>query len=357
MDRQPAGASGPTPADVPPQVTREIAAEAAVWVARLHGPGRSRAMERECLAWQATSPAHRHAFERCTETWMDVPRVTVADAYAAASGTAGAPATQGWPGASGRRLGLSLAIVAVTASALVLWQPWRDGDTYRTGVGELQSLVLKDGTRLSMNTDTRVLVDFSAAQRAVTVRRGEALFEVAKDGQRPFVVRVAASEVVALGTVFTVRLAPQGPGLADTLAVTLLEGQVSVRPAAGAAAEEVAPARALLMSPGERLRLAKPTGGAAPTTQQLDRPRLDQVVAWKRSEALFENATLAEAVAEMNRYSRTPIVLMDDLADSGWRVSGQYRAGDNAGFAHAVAALHGLVVREGQGRLELARTR
>jgi transmembrane sensor len=169
------------------------------------------------------------------------------------------------------------------------------------------------------------------------------------------VVRVAGSEVVAVGTVFAVRLTPQGPGMGDALAVTLIEGQVSVRAAAGGAAGEVSPAQPLLMSPGERVRLAKAPGGAARATQEVDRPRLDQVVAWKRSEALFDNASLAEAVAEMNRYSRTPIVLTDDLAGAGWRISGQYRAGDNAGFARAVAAVHGLVVREGQGRLELAR--
>lgn len=363
MDKPRAAPAGPGAADAPPAVTREIAAEAAVWVAWLHGPSRSRAMERECLAWQARSPAHRHAFERCTETWMDVPSVTVAGAYAAAGAAAGAATrASAWeappprnPASPGRRLGLGLAVAAVAAVAVLAWQPWRDIDAYRTGVGELQTVVLDDGTRLSLNTDTRVRVEIGVARRSVNVERGEALFEVAKDASRPFVVRVAASEVVAMGTVFSVRLTPQGPGLGDALAVTLIEGQVSLRPAAGGAAGEVAPAQPLLMSPGERVRLMKAPGGAARATQEVDRPRLEQVVAWKRSEALFENASLAEAVAEMNRYSRTPIVLTDDLAGVGWRISGRYRAGDNAGFARAVAAVHGLAVREGPGRLELTR--
>jgi len=358
MDRQPAASPGPGPADAPPVVTREIAAEAALWVARLHGPSRSRAMERECLAWQARSPAHRHAFERCTETWLDVPGVTVAGAFAAAGNAAKAAAAREGParraGPAGRWLGLALA--AVAAVAVLAWQPWRDIDSYRTGVGELQTVLLDDGTRLSLNTDTRVRVEYGAGRRSVSVERGEALFEVARDAQRPFVVRVAASEVVALGTVFVVRLTPQGPGMADALAVTLIEGQVSVRAAAGGAAGEVSPTQPVLMSPGERVRLVKAPGGAARATQEIDRPRLEQVMAWKRSEAVFENTSLAEAVAEMNRYSRTPIVLMDDLAGAGWRISGQYRAGDNAGFVRAVAAVHGLVVREGQGRLELARS-
>ena len=68
----------------PPIVTPEIAAEAAVWVARLHGPDRSGQMERECLRWQASSAAHRKAFESCTDTWEDVARVTLVEAYASA---------------------------------------------------------------------------------------------------------------------------------------------------------------------------------------------------------------------------------------------------------------------------------
>jgi transmembrane sensor len=94
---------------------------AAVWIARLHGPDRSTQMERECLAWQARSEAHRVAFERCTDTWQDV-----------------------------------------------------------AGVGERRTVLLMDGTRMSLNTSTRVRVALAPAQRTVRVEEGEALFEVAR---------------------------------------------------------------------------------------------------------------------------------------------------------------------------------
>lgn len=362
MDRPHGAAAGEGPRNgshkgTPPVVTREIAAEAAVWVARLHGPSRSRALEQECLAWQARSAAHRHAFERCTDTWMEVPSVTVAGAYASAGRDVPPGAAQGGqvrrPGVWAAMLGM--AAVAATV-VVVLWQPWRDIHNYRTGVGELQTVVLRDGTRLSLNTDTRVQVELGSAQRTVSIEGGEALFEVARDARRPFVVRAAASEVVALGTVFTVRLAAGSPDSGATLAVTLIEGQVSLRPAVGGHADEVAPAQPVLMSPGERVRLVKAAGRAARTTQQLDRPRLEQVMAWQRSEAVFDDTSLADAVAEMNRYSRTTIVLVGKAATDGRRISGQYRAGDNTGFAQAVAALHGLTVTRTAGRLELSVT-
>jgi transmembrane sensor len=78
---------------------------------------------------------------------------------------------------------------------------------------------------------------------------------------------------------------------------------------------------------------------------------MDQVLAWKRGEAVFDNASLPEALAEMNRHSAAPIMADPSLA--GLRISGLYRTGDNAGFARAVAALHGLVLREHTDRLEL----
>lgn len=59
-------------AETEPKIPMHIAAEAAEWIARLHGPARTRQMERACLEWQSRSEAHRIAFERCTETWDEV---------------------------------------------------------------------------------------------------------------------------------------------------------------------------------------------------------------------------------------------------------------------------------------------
>jgi transmembrane sensor len=113
----------------------------------------------------------------------------------------------------------------------------------------------------------------------------------------------------------------------------------------------MAPAQLLEMQPGERVRLSAAQGEAL----QVDRPRLEQLPAWQRNEAVFDGATLAEAVAEMNQYGRTPLVLADDLARSDQRISGQFRTGDNVAFPRALAVLHGLTLHEQQGRLELSR--
>jgi transmembrane sensor len=339
-----------------PAVTSEIAAEAAVWIARLHGPDRSSVMERECLAWQARSAAHRLAFERCTDVWEAVPGVRLVDAYASAaprrSASGAAGAVDRMAGLTRRRWAFASMLAVLIAGAGLSIHLWNDGGVFfATKVGEQQLVVLDDGTRMSLNTDTQVRVKMDAARRSVKVLAGEALFEVAKDARRPFVVRVADSEVEALGTVFSVRLVGGDPQVSNALAVTLIEGQVTVRPASVDGPQGIAPARPVLMQPGERIRLVKSNGSAS---QQVDRPHIEQMVAWKRSEAVFDDVSLLDAVTEMNRYNRTPIVLLGDASLAQLRVSGLYRTGDSAGFARAVAALHGLHMREHGGRLELA---
>jgi transmembrane sensor len=336
--------------DQRPRVRPEVAAEAAVWVARLHGPDRSVAMERECLAWQARSAEHREAFERCTETWQDVPRVSLASAFAGA-GTFGERAD----GGSRRPFRWAAAAAVVLVGAALLVQQWREEGVYGTGVGEQRQVLLDDGTHMSLNTGTRVRVDMGSERRIVDVAGGEALFEVGKDPRRPFVVRVAGSEVEALGTTFAVRFTPDDALPGRTLTVTLIEGQVAVRSLpGGGAAGRPAPGQVVRLEAGERVRLGA-ASAAAGNAPRVDRPNIDAIMAWKRSEAVFDDVTLPDAVAEMNRYTRTPIVLRDASALAGLRVSGLYRTSDSAGFARAVAALHGLSVHEESGRLELAK--
>jgi transmembrane sensor len=341
MDRRQASAGAAEP-ERRLLVPREVAAEAAVWITRLHGGQRTPQMEQECRAWQARSAAHRLAFERCTDTWQDVARLTLTD-YATATAARELPrCSLPW------RSSLAVALVLV-ASVLAL-QPLKAGDAYDTGVGEQRILMLQEGTRLSLNTSTRIRVDFAESQRTVRVERGEALFEVAKDPNRPFIVQAAGTEIVATGTVFLVQTTAAAKPGGPALAVTLVEGQVVVRSAAGDARLLDRP---LVMAPGQRLRLRRSDEAERPATaaSRVDRPHMDQVLAWKRGEASFDNVSLLEAVEEMNRYDRVPIVAGTTITEK--RVSGVFKTGDNVSFAQAVARLHGLVVRNHGDRLEL----
>ncbi|WP_431258554.1 FecR family protein [Roseateles chitinivorans] len=339
-----------TPATAPEshlKVTPEIAAEAAVWVARLHGPSRSRTMELACLDWQGRSAAHRLAFERCTDTWEAVSGLTLS-VYAGA--TAGARPHHGANGGFRIRRAV-LVSTALGGAASLAWRLLPDEQIYETGVGERRVVMLADGTRMSLNTSTDVRVELTKTRRAVSVRSGEVLFEVAKDSSRAFEVQVANAKVVATGTAFLVRATPRERDSSESFGVTLIEGRVVVQRPRGA---QTMPA-SLVMAPGDRMRVLRSEEGRAGEEfppPRLDRPRLNQLLAWQRGEAVFDNTPLPEAVAELNRYSKAQIFLVG-VDGEALRVSGVYRTGDNDAFARAVARLHDLVLQREAGGVTL----
>lgn len=119
-------------------------------------------------------------------------------------------------------LGAAAGILALAATGI---QHWETGTMYGTGIGEQQLVILDDGTRHALNTVTSVKVNFTRGGRSVSIEDGEALFEVAKDPHRPFVVRVGGNDVVALGTVVSVRFTPRQADASEP-AVTLIAGRV-----------------------------------------------------------------------------------------------------------------------------------
>jgi len=350
MSRSGQGSDERTRPDDRPRVTPEIAAEAAVWLVSLHGPDRNRAMEDEFRAWQAKSPAHGEAFEKTTDAWQAVPNTQAARDHMAARAKRRARSTT-W-----RWAAAAACMSALVVGGAVLTRQWREQGLYATVVGEQRSVLLDDGTRMLLNTDTRLRVDYGAKQRTVEVAGGEALFEVAKDAARPFVVRVAGSEVVAVGTAFSVRFIA-GPKHDDALTVTLVEGQVNVR-ATQQGGGGLSPKETVVLKPGDRLILDYYARGSARVVEsKLDRPNIERAMAWRRNEIAFKDTPLAGAVDEINRYSRTQVELSPEVKQENLDVSGVFRTGDSASFANAVALLHGLRVRDNNGRLELEKFR
>lgn len=320
---------------------RAAYAEAAAWLAQLHGSNRSAELEADFRAWLKADPENARAFERVTDVWNaagdvnvhGLPRIAAQNAFAAAP----RPRPQRWWPA--------LAALVLGAAALGLFLLLPRDPAYVTGIGEQRIVHLSDGTRLSLNAASAVEVDYGRDQRTVRLSHGEALFEVARDPQRPFVVEAGERRVTALGTAFVVR---NEPGRLD---VTLLEGKVSVtavrQPSGSRLVAEPGSAAAVTLAPGQRLRVR--AGGS----ERLDLQPPDAAIAWRRGEVILDDTPLDEAVAEMNRYDRRGLVF-DDPELGRLSVSGIYRTGDNRDFARAVAAVYGLQVMEEPGRIRLS---
>jgi transmembrane sensor len=306
----------------------EIHAEAAAWMSRLHGPERSAALEAGFKRWLESDPYHAKVFEGMTEIWDTVgaapigrfPRVALGSRQRARRAM---------------RRPLVWATAALVAGVVGLWsyQTLRH-PTYATDIGERRMVELTDGSQVTLNSNTRLVVEYRTNRRHLRLERGEAYFDVATDVQRPFVVQAGDHEVTALGTVFIVRHE------ADRTAVTLLTGKVAVAPlTAGTQAPVV-------LNSGERFTIS------AKRVEQLDKPPLEAAAAWRRGEVVLDHTPLSAAVAEINRYDETTIVI-SDAATAALRVSGNYKTGDAHGFAHAIADMYGLEVMERSGELHL----
>jgi transmembrane sensor len=320
-------------------------AEAAVWVVRLHGSRRSSKFEAGFRHWLAAHPENAEEFERVTAVWEAAPHASVAG-LPRVRGRQPSPMVNRW----------ALAAILLIACCAGLWLVSRTSrDTiYVTGIGEQRLIPLGDGSRIALNSDSKVKIDYSAAIRRVYLIRGEAFFEVAHNPQRPFVVAVGDQQVTALGTAFEIRYD------ADHVDVILMEGKVTVTPASqdtpsssqssqnlrwkGASS---ASQRGFVMAPGERLTIAK---GVAP---KVDEPRMDVITAWRRGEVMLDDTPLADAIAEMNRYNRS-VLVVDENGLSNLRISGIYHTGDSAGFAQTVANLYGLRVTETGEQIHLS---
>ena len=299
-------------------------AEAAAWLARLQGPARTTASEAAFKAWLASDSAHSRAFTRVTDTWEIIPGA------ARAMPRLRRKHRHIVPIALAASLGLLTSVFIILALV-------PSGRAFQTAVGEQKTITLPDGSRIALNTNSQLVVDYSGAERHINLQRGEALFEVAKDKSRPFVVQAGNERVRAVGTKFVVRKESKN------FSVVLLEGKVTLSASSG-----MTPSKSKLtaLEPGDRVSL----NGEMFAT--LDRPALDSVTAWQRGEAIFDNATLGDAIAELNRYGQEKISL-EDSSLAELRISGVFTTRDPREFARAVAQLHGLQVEERSKRIAL----
>lgn len=204
---------------------------------------------------------------------------------------------------------------------------------YTTSPGERTKVTLADGSVVTLDGATRLSALLGAGRRDITLFAGRALFQVAKDKHRPFVVKAGDRTITALGTIFDVRLSSQ------ELRVTLVEGKVAVRPVqfAHGPAEEV-------LKP--RQQFVARAGVASPQVRAVD---ADKALSWADGQVFFEDEPLASAVEEMNQYWPEKIVVDPAVADL--RINGMFRTNNQAGFLEALQVTLPVKIREGNDRL------
>lgn len=298
--------------------------EAAEWLVRLHDEDTADADRQAWRQWLARSDEHARAWqraERLTALVGDVP------------GSIGAAPLRRMSG-DGRRAALRalVGLMAGTPLAWLAWQrqPWQYAVTdHASGIGQQRELHLDDGTRLHLNTDTRVDLRYDASERRLALLRGEVLVQTAPDPQlpaRPFVLETRHGRLQALGTRFAVRLF-------DTHSrVAVEQGTVQVWPAANPASHIVEVGHQLVF---DRHHATDPVA--------LRRDALD----WVRGILHAEAMPLGEVVAELARYR--PGVVRCDPAVAAIPVSGVFQLADTDTALRLLADTFPVQVRRRSG--------
>lgn len=258
-----------------------IAEQAAGWVARLQSSDATDGDRAEFVRWLAEHPSHGLVYEELKGLWTQLKDVPIspdrlAKVRKSRRGTLGA-----------------IAFIATTACMLAIYQTGfldRARSDYSTSIGEVRSVILSDGSRVDLNTDSAIALRFTDQERRVTLLRGEAFFDVKSSPHRPFVVVESNLTAEALGTRYGV-VSAFGESLGS---VQVLEGRVQV---AGAVP-------GLVLDAGEGVKVDR---RGVPTTFKIEEDEL----AWRSGRLVFSQRSLSEVLAAIDRYRRGRIFLLD----------------------------------------------
>ncbi len=218
----------------------------------------------------------------------------------------------------GRRGAVAATFMLLLGTAVFLgYRAWRL-PVYETDVGRQESIPLADGSVAHLNTRTKVQVRFSDRVREVRLIEGEALFKVAADPDRPFIVVTDNARVQALGTQFNVYRPT-----AHATRVSVVDGVVRVTPSERAA-DAGSSSR---LSSGDEVAIEgqRMVRAAAPDVQR--------TVAWRSRRLIFDQTRLDAIADEFNRYNRTRIRIEGEALRSR-RMGGTFDADDPAPLLH-----------------------
>jgi len=364
----------------------QIYEQASAWFVEFRSGDLDTAERRRFHAWLLTSPEHMRAYLELAAIWNEGTRLDPSHRYddetllaeAMSEANVVHPETFMHRGARfskpERRVGRSASLCALAASILMAitglgaWYYTQLG-VYETTIGEQRAITLSDGSQIELNTNSRVRERFDATERRVELLSGQALFLVAKDKGRPFVVASGDASVRAVGTQFDVYRKATGT------TVTVVEGTVALRaagrdrgvppeardnrPVVGVDPGRTADASSMpvLAADGEILLAAGEQAiVTAHATMKPVNPNVVAVTAWTRKRLIFESATLADVAEEFNRYNSQRLVIQSpELAE--FRITGTFSSADPAALIRFLRARPGIVVSEEKGNILVTQAR
>lgn len=292
----------------PVSAITELSDQAIEWIILLNSADATDTHRQQAAQWIKRSPSHRRAFVEAEQLLLDMGEAMMHKEPNLQLQTIPPKKpfyAQYWL----RILAVASLLLALVLPISNITDAWLSD--YYTGVGEQKSITLADGSWVMLNTDTALSVTYSAAGRRLLLKRGEAVFHVAADRNRPFEVVTDTAMIKALGTVFAV--ATTG----ETSRVTVEEHAVSVK-----GRQEQAYAINARINAGQQAIYDSDHGLQAPIAVDSA-----QSAAWQRGKLIFKNQPLAMVVAELDRYFPGRIVILHEPLTK-LRVSGVFPIND-----------------------------
>jgi len=250
-------------------IEQRIALEAANWLVRCDA-GLNLADRDEFTRWLEIDSRHREEFARHQAIWSEFD-LLVAGQPKSGAATHGGLRSRSYP--RHRRLAV-LAAAAALVLAIFVWRPWtRDLSRRHSATVEPEACarrVLEDGSIVELNRGAAIEVGFSAAERRVRLVRGEAIFTVAKNATRPFVVRAGGLSLRAVGTAFDVRLG------AASVEVLVTEGRVRVNQPSALAESDIP-----TLAAGQRMVVSLAPADLPPRIVDVSADEITRVLAWR----------------------------------------------------------------------------
>jgi transmembrane sensor len=341
------------------EATTSLLEQAAQWWELLHGDSASSADHREFGEWVTRSPERVAAYLQTAQLVkaLKSPRliwpgtaaeVLIREAKAApetvlpfSTTRITAPAARGETRHVRNRFvwAAAAAVLVVVGAALFMLET---PQVFRTALGEQRSVLLADGSRVTLNTDSRIDVSLQNGRREVRLIHGEALFEVAHDPARPFVVRAANALLQDVGTLFNVDMRSNGT------AVTVVEGRLAVesespREEGGVQAVHIGTGAPEALVLGAKDRVVITHAGLGPPQHGVN---VVPIMAWTQRQLMFEHRPLSEVAEEFNRYNKDRIDI-DSAELKRQEVTGVFEANDPASFVAFLSSIPGVEIRTG----------
>lgn len=317
-------------------VNQQIDSQAAEWAAKRNLGELSPELDAEFEAWLAADIRHLGAYGRAEAVLARLERVhgSAIDEIRLGQSTA-API---WTRRRAIMAGSMAASVAAAAFVTAEYQQSYQRENYAAGIGQVKEVVLADGSVVTLNTNSNVSVKFTKERREVRLLQGEALFDVAKNKKRPFIVVAGDMQVRAVGTSFTVSMLPSHP-----IQVLVKEGVVELNHVSKG---RTVPVR---VSANTQVLASRDVPIVA---AEVSAAKIERDLAWQFGHLAFDNKTLQDAANEFARYSDVRIVVDPSVANR--TVTGLFIANDPIGFAKAAAAVLKLRVDVADGKIQLS---